>query len=182
MSNFWDKQYMQYEQQVVAPNMHHSLFLICHLCVLPHLTLKIHVQVVCERSAYWTTALLSDTFLIWFRVAWDIQLVNYSSRQALQSFSDRTLSRTHCKPIDTHVYLHITIWCTTTNDNKTHIAYECTTYQTMALLPTMHNCMTKLAGYSIHVAVCFQLHSGCYKYMYTSIKINKEYYHTSWKA
>ena len=33
---------------------------------------------------------------------------------------------------------YITIWCATTHDNKTHIAYDCITHQTMTLLPMMH--------------------------------------------
>ena len=47
----------------------HSLqfLLISHLCVLTCITWKLHV--VYGHSAYQMTALPSDTFLVWFRVA-----------------------------------------------------------------------------------------------------------------
>ena len=67
------------------------------------------------------------------------------------------------------------IWRATTLVNKTHVAYDCTAHQTMALLPTMHCFMrTNLGTYSIHVAV-FSKWSGYKKCIYSNNKINKEY-------
>ena len=43
--------------------------------VLRHITWKL--QVVCGHSAYWMTAILSDTFYVWFRVALGIRLESY---------------------------------------------------------------------------------------------------------
>ena len=48
--------------------------------VFRHKTQKL--KVICGRSAYWTTAMLSETFFVWFRVAREIRLGNYSPRHA----------------------------------------------------------------------------------------------------
>ena len=45
-----------------------------------HVTWKF--QVICGRSAYWTTAILLDTFFVWFRAAWEIWLESYGPRHA----------------------------------------------------------------------------------------------------
>ena len=37
-----------------------------------------------------------------------------------------------------HACTYIAIWCVTTHDNKSHVAYDCTTHQTSALLATKH--------------------------------------------
>ena len=91
--------YARYDWRVMTSNMHHSLFLICHLCVLLHITWKL--QVVCGHSAYQMTALLPNTFLVCFRVAWETRLAKYSPWHASWSFSDTTLSRVHCKSMHT---------------------------------------------------------------------------------
>ena len=69
----------------------------------------------------WMTALLSETFLLGFRVGWEIRL---------ESYDPRCKAVTVCK-LRSRTY--IAIWCTTMHDNKTHIAFDCTTHQTMAL-------------------------------------------------
>ena len=74
---------------VMAPNAHHRLFLVCHLCILTCITWKL--QVIYEHSTYQTTVPLSKTFLLWFRVAWEIWLESYDPRHVSQSFSDITL-------------------------------------------------------------------------------------------
>ena len=90
-----------YDWQVMAPNMHCSLFPISNLCVLPSITWKL--QVVYGHSAYWMTALVSKTFLVWFRAAWQIQLKSYDPRHTLHSLSDTTLS-CNWKPIHTLLF------------------------------------------------------------------------------
>ena len=84
----------------MAPNTHHSrrvwtFYLSNDCCTIGDVFylggLKLHVrydrqvmigklQVV--RSAYRTVALLSKTFLVWFRVSWEIQLESYGPRHA----------------------------------------------------------------------------------------------------
>ena len=63
---------VRYSWWVMAPNAHCSLFPISHLCVFTCITWKL--QVICECSAYQMTALLSETFFMWFRAAWEIWL------------------------------------------------------------------------------------------------------------
>ena len=68
----------RFDWQVTAPNTDRSFFLLRHLCVLTYITWEL--QVLFEDSAYRRTALLWETFLVWFRVAGEIQLVNYGPR------------------------------------------------------------------------------------------------------
>ena len=145
----------RYNWWVTTPNTHHSFFLIWHLCILPRITWKL--QVVYRHSTYWTTSLLLKTFLEQFRVAWEIQLESYGPRHTC----DHSLIQ-HCLACTASPYiLYITIWCTTIYDNKTHVAYDCTTYQTTALLPTMHRFIrTKLASYTTHCSV-FSINHVC---------------------
>ena len=56
-----------------------QFFLTTHLCVLTRITRQL--QLIYGRSAYRMTALLSDTFLVWFTVAKGIHLENYGPRQ-----------------------------------------------------------------------------------------------------
>ena len=82
-----------YEWQVTCmpPNMHQSLFLITHFgvySVLRHIAWKF--QVICGRSAYRTTAILSEMFFVWFGVTLGIQLKSYNPRHA-SVVSDTTL-------------------------------------------------------------------------------------------
>ena len=69
MSIFCIRAWSRYDWRVMVPNPHHSLFPISHLCVLIHITWKLQVTRIYGRSVYQTTALLLDTFLVWFRVA-----------------------------------------------------------------------------------------------------------------
>ena len=80
VSIFWVRAVCGNGQWVMAPNMHCSLFPICHLCVLPRIAWKL--QVVCGRSIHHMIALLLNTFLVWVKVAWDIRLENYGPRHA----------------------------------------------------------------------------------------------------
>ena len=67
----------------MPPNVHCSLFPISHFCVYSALRQTAwKLQVICGSLAYWTTALLSETFFVWFRVALEIQLESYSLRHA----------------------------------------------------------------------------------------------------
>ena len=70
----------RYDSWVMVLNMYHSLFPICHLCALICITWKL--QVVYGCSAYWITTLLSEAFLAWFKVKWEIWPESYSPRHA----------------------------------------------------------------------------------------------------
>ena len=64
-----------------ASNVHRSLFPISYFCiysVLRHINLK--TQVICGSLAYRTTAILLETFFLWFKVALEIQLESYGPR------------------------------------------------------------------------------------------------------
>ena len=90
----------RYDWQVMVPNMCCSLFLMCHLYVLTCITWKL--QVIYGHSTHRTTAVLSNTFLVWFRVAWEVQLES-SVPIADTHYSpspDKTLCA-YCKP-----YIH----------------------------------------------------------------------------
>ena len=109
MPLFWLELYVSYDWRVMAPNMHCSLFPICHLCVLTRITWKL--PVIYGRSSCQTTALLSNTFLVWNRVAWEIWLKSYNPRHTLRLFSDISLSCLYCKPVHTLLFgaqLHMT--------------------------------------------------------------------------
>ena len=71
---------VRYRWQVMAPNMHRSGFSISNLCMVTCITWKL--QVICGRPAYRMTALLLETFLVHFRVAWEIRLEIYVPRNA----------------------------------------------------------------------------------------------------
>ena len=60
------------------------------LFVLTLITRK--VQVICRRSAYQMTALLSEMFIFCVRVGWEIRMVNYASKHTLQSLFDKAFS------------------------------------------------------------------------------------------
>ena len=71
----------RYEWWVIASNSHRSLFSISYLCLLRHITWKL--LVICRRSVYRTTAILSEPLFLWFRVALEIWLENYNPRHPL---------------------------------------------------------------------------------------------------
>ena len=64
-------------------------FTILCLHVLTGVTWKL--QGVYGPSKYWTTALLLQRFLVWFRLAWEISLESYGPWHIPQSFCDTTL-------------------------------------------------------------------------------------------
>ena len=81
--------------------------------VLRHITWK--PQVICARSAYRTTAVISQTLFVWFTVALEIRLGSYGSRHAsVVLWYNIAWARTY-----------ITNWYATTPDNKTHVPYDC---------------------------------------------------------
>ena len=90
----------------VAPNMHCSVFSIRHLCILTHIVWKLLVVHKC--SAYRMTALLSETFLEWFRVACVIRLESYSPRHTsvVLWYNNVCVYR---KPVD--MYIHVREFC-----------------------------------------------------------------------
>ena len=53
---------------------------------------NLKLQVIYECSAYQTTALLLEKFLVWFRVTQEIRLESYSPRQTSRLFYETTLS------------------------------------------------------------------------------------------
>ena len=64
----------------MAPNTHDSPFLIIQLCVLRRITWKL--QVIYGYSAHRKTTLLSDTFLVRFKVTWGIRQESYGPRRS----------------------------------------------------------------------------------------------------
>ena len=82
--------------------------------------LKLHITYGC--SACWTTALLLEIFLVWFRGAWQIWLESYSPKHT---------SVILCYNIVVYILqacTYIAIWCATIHDNKTHTPYDCILY------------------------------------------------------
>ena len=77
---------------------------ISHFCVysaLRNLTWKL--QVICGSLAYWTMAILSETFFEWFRVELEIQLESYGPRQASVVFW-YDIVRVYCKSVYTSLF------------------------------------------------------------------------------
>ena len=136
----------------MAPNTHHSLFLVHHYYVLTGKCLISKLSVVYGRSAYWTTSLYTTGGIpcVVYGVAWEIQLENYGPRHASVVLWYNIVMRI----LPAHAYIAFS-WATT-NYNKTHVAYDCIlhAHQMMASLSTMHHLKkTNLANYFIHIAV-----------------------------
>ena len=94
-----------------------QFFPINYLCVLTRITWKL--QVIYGCSARWMTALLLDTFLVWFRVAREIQMESYGSRHISVVLWDKLVC-VYCKPICTSLFgaqLCMTV--------ETHVPYDC---------------------------------------------------------
>ena len=100
----------------------------------------------------WMLSISNDCYiirdiLVWFRVAWEIQLERYCPRHTsvilyIQHFMNILQARTY-----------IAIWWTTCMTAK--LTYLMTEYY-MALLPTMHSFIrTNLASYTAHCSVFF---------------------------
>ena len=112
---------VRYKWWVVAPNMHSSFLSKGHnLCILTGITWKL--QVIYEHSAYWTTAILSETFFVWFSVSWEIRLESYSNRHTLFVLWYNTVCL-YCKPV--HTLLFGVQLCVATN-----LTYLMTAYYT----------------------------------------------------
>ena len=106
----------------MVPNTHHSFFPISHLCVLTCITWKL--QVIYGHSAYRMTALLLETFLVWFRVAWEIRLESYMYRPRHASgILWYNIACIYCQPVHTLLFgaqLHV---CMTTKLTGLMTAY-----------------------------------------------------------
>ena len=120
-----------------------SQSLISHLWVLRYMYITWKLQVVQGHSAYQKTPLLSETFLVWFRVAWEIWLESYVPRLA------SVIPSQHCVQI-LQTCTYIAIWCTTIYDNKTHVTFDCILHtKQWGLLTTMRRFIRKkLASYT----------------------------------
>ena len=73
------------------------------LCVLTLVTQKL--QVLCRRSTYQTTVLLSKMSIFCVRAGWGILLVSYASQHTLQSLSNKPF-------VSMQLYGHFTYWTT----------------------------------------------------------------------
>ena len=73
--------------RIMDPNTHCNTFRYDILCILTLITWKL--QVVCRRSTYWTTVLLSNMSIFCVRVGREISMVSYASKHALQYLSDK---------------------------------------------------------------------------------------------
>ena len=136
---------------------------------------------VYECSTYLNNCSTIIDFLVWFRVVWEIRLESYGPRDT-SVILWYNIVYVYCKPIHTSLFggqLRMTIKLT---------VYDCTTYQTIALLPKMH-CFKRTKSYittynllqsiaSTHTLQCLSNYSGRYNYMYRNIKNNKKYYCT----
>ena len=92
----------RYKWRVTPANTHCSIFLISHFCTYSVLTYITQIlQVICGRSAYRTTSIISKTFFVWFRVALKIRLESYGS-----SYASVVLWYYHAT-------LHVCIYCKT---------------------------------------------------------------------
>ena len=115
--------YVWYNWQVMAPNTHHSLFMISHLYVLICVTWKL--QIIYRHSAYQTTAVLSETFFVWIRAEWESRLESCGPRHASVVLWYNIVC-IYCKPVYTctsliGVQLHMT----------TKLTYLMTAYYTL---------------------------------------------------
>ena len=120
----------RYNWWVMAPKTHCSLFPISYLYVFTCITWEL--QVIYGRSAYWMTALLLETFLVCFRVTWEIQLERYNPSMH-QSFSlSYNIVCIYCKPIHTSLF-GVQLFTTTKLTYST--LWPHTTHQMTALLP-----------------------------------------------
>ena len=115
-----------YDSKLTSQSLSDTLFV--------YLMHNLKTMVIYGHSTYQTTALLSETFLLWFT----IELHERSIWRAVASDTHHGHSLIQHSVYTMQPCTYIAIWCTTTHDNKTHIAYNCTTSKTMALLPTMH--------------------------------------------
>ena len=76
--------YVSYDWWATAPNMHHSLFLICHFVHISSITPKL--QSACNSSTYKMTPLLLRMLCFVLKAAKQLQTTRYSPVQMLLSF------------------------------------------------------------------------------------------------
>ena len=93
---------VRYDWWVMAPSTHYSLFSISNLCVLTRITWKL--QVIYGHSTYWMTTLLSETFHVCVRVAWEIGLESYSTRHASVVLWYNIVC-VYCKPVHSSLFV-----------------------------------------------------------------------------
>ena len=138
------------------------------VCTYMH---NLKLQVIHGCSAYQTTALLFETFFVWFRVASEILLDSYGPRHTSVVLWYKIVCILQARKLAS-LYIHRYLICNyihmTTNSCTLWLD---TTHQTTVLLPTMHLFIwTKLASYTtVQVTVSFQL------IVYINIKITKRY-------
>ena len=127
---------------------------------------------VCQAIwfSYRTTAILLDTFFVWFRVSWEIRLESYGLRHA--SFALwYDIVWVYCKPVHTSLFRTLNnAW-----QQNLRTLWLHTTHQATALLPTRHRFITTKVARTLHVAVFFQL----IVYANTKMTIRGAYYSTS---
>ena len=113
--------------------------------ILRHIAWKLQV-------AYWTTAMLSEIFFVWFRAAWEIRLESYGPRHTSVVLWYNIVCIC-CKPI------YIAIWCSCnyTQQQNSRILWLDTRHQTMDLLPRMHPFIEQNWLATLHVVVSVQL-------------------------
>ena len=129
--------------QVMPLNMHRSVFPISYLCLITCIIWKLQVVYVC--STYQKTALLSETFLVWFRVSWEIRLESYGSRHASVILWYNIVCL-YCKPVHALLFL-----CNYTWKQNSCTLWLHTMHQTTALpQTTYHFIRANLDSYTTH--------------------------------
>ena len=96
----------RYKWWVMAPNTPCSLFPISHLCVHYAQMAYTHIFKTTGRIwmfCIWTTAILSESFLVWFRVAWNIRLESYDPKHASVALWYNIVC-VYCKPVHTSLF------------------------------------------------------------------------------
>ena len=91
-------QLVSYGSKHASQSLYHKPFV---RTVLQRITWKL--QVIYGCSAYQMTVLLSETFLVWFRVAWEIRLESYGFRHSLVILWYNIVCVYH-KPIHTSLF------------------------------------------------------------------------------
>ena len=86
--------YVRYSRRVMDPNTYRNTLRYVVLCVLTLVTRKL--QVVCRRSTYRRTALLSQMSIYCVRAGFEIQMASYASKHASKSLSDKPLLHIQC--------------------------------------------------------------------------------------
>ena len=113
---------------VMASNTHCSHVSVSHLCVLTCISWK-YRSYMDIRSAYWTTALLLDAFLVCFRLA----LESYRPRYTSVILWNNIVCTYTSSPYIYCYLVHIYAW-----QQNSRTVWLHTTHQMMALLPTMY--------------------------------------------